>query len=405
MRAKSRDQDQYPVLLASSSICGESRLQRGAEGTASNRVSYTEADQGRRSPGHSFLDDDINNNIDSINRILSPGSLAGSSFDYLDKVAKTPFLDTTLKDFINFERESRGRVKDIQLKKETRTQEDHYLSPDCGSFMIVGHCESGHRFGKQVYCGREWCENCREQSHKRRIARWIPKVTQIDSMGYWVITFPEQMRVFMRQKRALSKLGIKTTRALKALGYTRGLRRWHYFGDQGEGYHPHINIIVEGGYLEPAELERQKEYIRSRLLSKNIRKALGKLGLVQDIYYQYHTTPADKYHKVQYITRATFLNYTWDRKLALELRGFRNAAWWGSWSSEPVWSVGSISGAESPELITLEQGICPDCGKPLTWRVPESSFYAWFLAEPLGAGYWRLPKLYKRPRDSVIFTN
>ncbi|GAI70317.1 unnamed protein product, partial [marine sediment metagenome] len=78
---------------------------------------------------------------------------------------------------------------------------------------------------------------------------------QIESLGYWVITYPKEVRLFVRTKKSLGSQRDKLIRALKALGYSRGMTRWHFFGDQSTEYHPHQNAIVDGGYLSPGELQ------------------------------------------------------------------------------------------------------------------------------------------------------
>ncbi|GAI45337.1 unnamed protein product, partial [marine sediment metagenome] len=64
-------------------------------------------------------------------------------------------------------------------------------------WFIAGECQNGHRFAKELVCGKEWCEVCGEDgsvAHLRRFARWLPKVQQLGVMGYFVFTIPQELR-------------------------------------------------------------------------------------------------------------------------------------------------------------------------------------------------------------------
>ena len=106
--------------------------------------------------------------------------------------------------------------------------------PGCAKWVLPGQCENGHRFARVLLCGQEWCLECgRDWSwiHQRRFARWLPKAMQIKNMGYWVIEWPLASRCKLRSKLPLSDMGKRVKGAFQALGYARGLRRWHFFGD------------------------------------------------------------------------------------------------------------------------------------------------------------------------------
>ncbi len=36
--------------------------------------------------------------------------------------------------------------------------------------------------------------------------------------------------------------------------WERGVLRGHWFGDKDQDYHPHLNFLVEGGYVSRQEL-------------------------------------------------------------------------------------------------------------------------------------------------------
>jgi len=268
------------------------------------------------------------------------------------------------------------------------------LATKCPGYFVVGRCQNGHRFAKELYCGREWCPVCGEDespAHMRRFARWVGKAQQIHSIGYLVFTLPEEVRSRYRCKARLNELtkrvtgGDKSQRIegmLKGMGFDRGLSRWHWFGETPGKWHPHLNVIVESGHLTPGQLQR-------------IRRAYaGILGVhVAVVNYSYAKVVPKMLHILKYVTRATFRNYTWDPSMAAELYNFRNMRSWGKWDNPPAWQLKEK--AELEPIAKLESGICPKCGAPLSWT--RAGDIAWLKlwaeagqAEPIGAGYWEL---------------
>ena len=283
-----------------------------------------------------------------------------------------------------------------------RSEAENYgLIKGCPSGFISGHCEDGHRFAKELYCGKEWCPTCNgkwsqgedmKPSHARRFSRWYTKAQQIESMGYFTFTIPEGERWKYRTKESLTKLGHDVQELLKSHGFNRGLRRWHFFGDKSEVYHPHINCLVDGGLLDRKALTAiRREY--SALLGV-------KLAIAE---YHYFASPGEKVHALTYVTRATFLNAEWDIPMALELRGFRNQLWWGSklWNNESLWSLNNAPGETQTGMTdeqthavgALEQGHCPHDGLEIEWEgYHRISHLAGMKAIPIGAGYYELPR-------------
>ena len=269
------------------------------------------------------------------------------------------------------------------------------LPAKCPGYFVVGRCENGHSFAKELYCGREWCPVCGEDespAHMRRFARWVGKAQQLRSIGYLVFTLPEEVRSRYRSKARLNELtkrvtgGDKSRRIegmLKGMGFDRGLARWHWFGETPGKWHPHLNVIVESGHFTHSQL-------------RSIRRAwAGILGVdVAVVNYSYTKVVPKMVHVLKYVTRATFRDYTWDEHMAAELYNFRNMRSWGKWDGEPVWEL--EAGIEAIEAITkLEAGLCPVCGEPVSWsRARDIAWLkAWAAAgqaEPLGAGYWAL---------------
>ena len=165
------------------------------------------------------------------------------------------------------------------------------------------------------------------------------------------------------------------------------MRRWHWFGDKTKIFHPHLNILVEGKYLREDSLEQLKNGLRNLLISPQLKVILGK---TLDIHYSYTESPKSKFKKVRYIARATFLDYAWDKKLAIGLKGFRNASWWGTWRDEPVWSLDKPEEGKLVAVCQLIKKVCPKCGLELRWFIPENQIFAWSQAVHIFGGYYEL---------------
>jgi hypothetical protein len=260
----------------------------------------------------------------------------------------------------------------------------------------------------ELFCGREWCPFCGQEwspAHQRRFSRWLQKGFQMTSMGYFVFTLPVEQRGKYRTKKALSQLGHDIQELLKRYGYKRGLRRWHYFGDKSPEYHPHLNVIVDGGWLAPDSVkEIRREY--AVLLGVNI----------VDVFYRYRKTAVAKTHCLKYVTRATFKDCEWDYELATNLRGFVNMVSWGrgKWNMPAAWSLDDLKGEARKEIEgvdikavnSLESGECPKCHSPIAWSkvLPLAVLAAEDDKRSLGAGYWELPEVKPSPWNNTIAT-
>ncbi|GAI72486.1 unnamed protein product, partial [marine sediment metagenome] len=123
------------------------------------------------------------------------------------------------------------------------------------------------------------------------MARLLPKLQQISSLGYLVIEFPEFNRYlgerglnpdpedavgWCRNKQDLRATTTTVVEVLagKRMGrrgrvggfFPRGLVCWHWFGDKLPGkWNPHLNVAVDGARLEPQLLEAIKAELRAAL--------------------------------------------------------------------------------------------------------------------------------------------
>lgn len=242
----------------------------------------------------------------------------------------------------------------------------HEAKKACPGYFVVGTCDNGHAFAKELLCGKEWCPVCGQDGskiHLRRFARWLPKLYQCSSIGYFVFTIPEASRVHWRSKDKLSFLAKRATSGdksqhipgiLKELGFKRGLSRWHFFGDKSTRYNPHLNVIVEAGRISPDTLNKVK-LAWAAVLGVD-------MAVVQ---YSFTRKQAKMVHILKYVTRSTFHETSWDEKLSYELYNFRNMRSFGHWDDPPVWQLKGKSKYEY--IVLLEKSICPVCRHKLTW--------------------------------------
>ncbi|GAI94550.1 unnamed protein product, partial [marine sediment metagenome] len=211
----------------------------------------------------------------------------------------------------------------------------------------------------------------------------------MEQLGYFVIEWPLASRFRLRSKAALEDAGKMVKQVLsgefeisrrrqrgerisrqrkediRAAWFPEGLRRWHFFGDlvkelgegmksltwltkvddspqdrRGDGYNPHLNVLVPYGFIIPGKMNRIKQALRA---------ALQEPDLI--IHYGYTREPARMVHALKYITRATFLDGMWAPDVAASIYNFHNAQVWGKWDGEPAWSLDSLEG--EPELADL----------------------------------------------------
>jgi hypothetical protein len=212
---------------------------------------------------------------------------------------------------------------------------------------------------------------------------------QVGSLGYLVLTIPPEVRANYRTKKALGQVGTAVKRLLKRGGFSRGLRRWHFFGDQvGQEppqYHPHLNCLVEGGHVSKSKLEA---------LKRGCAAILGVPVERVNLRYRYATTVPAKLHRIKYVLRSTFKNWRWDPGLAHELVGFRNSSWWGRWEDQPAWEIPEGEERdgchELRQVGELEKGRCPFDGSRIEWG---KGMLVELLLDPrwskIGGGYWR----------------
>lgn len=253
-------------------------------------------------------------------------------------------------------------------EKRARLAHEKKALDRCGDMAVKGLCDCG-RWQKVVRCGREWCPTCGQagsERHLQRYARWLKRVQKTETAGYWVVTWPPEMREALKSPAALSRARATVRDVLRHAGFDRGVLRWHFVGDERpDVWHPHLNVLVPGGFLPRPKLDAIK---------KALRQALG-LPAKASIHYSYRDTPAKLCHVARYITKPHWgrNGLEWETALALALHGWHNDVWWGSWKDrEDQWTLNGTG--PTGALIALEAGHCPACGGQIDWR---------------GDGHWR----------------
>lgn len=306
-----------------------------------------------------------------------------STARYLELIAKSS-SDT----------ETPGKSDNSQLLKMLEEKYGRRLVVDCPSAWITGHCECGATYAKTVNCGREWCPECGRRwskAHQRKFARWWPKVAQMKYVGYLVFTMPREARPRVDEykpemlRKQLNTIRKRTIEGLKCMGYERGLCRWHWYGDKSNEWAPHLNIIIDDKWVSSTRLEEFKSIWRKAL-------GLGSDAAVS-VKYQFRINTRQVIHTVKYITRATMSKIeTYEEGLyAVALYGYRNNVAWGGkerWQGE-VYHVLECEDGVVSEVIKLEAGVCPNCGRHLVWSKPKS-LDTWenYYMEEVGGGYW-----------------
>jgi hypothetical protein len=251
--------------------------------------------------------------------------------------------------------------------------------PSCSTGYISGACQGGHKFAAPYLCGKDYCKECGKDGspiHQRRVSRWMPLVEQFKSLGYLVFTFPKDIRFLFLDKAQLSDFRYQLKRKLIRDGFTKGLMRWHWFGDcsscngygcwmcnetgSGQEFHPHLNIFIDKKFISNLDefINGYKRWVKlyvTRLLDAEIKKRIlliEKYGDIVDrtdkawkeldilntiksnflegdlvINYSYSTQKGMMINKLKYVTRSTFRIYNKDVKDSLH--NYRNSVRWG----------------------------------------------------------------------------
>jgi len=237
------------------------------------------------------------------------------------------------------------------------------LVPECCSGFMGFECKTcGKVFYKALLCGREWCPECGSDGswvHRRRMASWWDKMMQMNSVGYLVVTMPEELQkhilsdTVQNAKNILQDIRRYWIRKLKfEYNDFRGLCRYHWVGDDGSKWYPHLNFLLDLGWVDDGVLDRwRSDYLRW-IESKYDLTIKAKTTV---IWYNYAGSTGQKVHWLKYITRST-LRVRPSMFIEDILYRFKNSVVFGHFE-DPV------DGTQ--KLASLEGGKCPYCGTKL----------------------------------------
>lgn len=278
----------------------------------------------------------------------------------------------------------------------------------CLNGFVSGQCSNGHRYAKAIYCGKEWCYECGSHLspiHQRRNARWFDNVMSLDSLGYIVVTVPEEVVLDFLSPAVLSAYRLAIKRWLcETMGYKKGFTRWHWLGDcekckgkpfplgctrcmntgAGNKYNPHLNIFIEEGYLSEDRFNKLIGGLKlfcQKWIKNNLHIELPNPVVC---YYSFAKERTKKIHLLTYVTRATLRHNHTKEDIQKTVYRYRASTTWGKFDKiEP-----------SNDTTALESGLCPCCGEKLHYQKFESlKYFGFHRGEmlPLDAGYVQLP--------------
>jgi len=132
----------------------------------------------------------------------------------------------------------------------------------CTKSFLWGETKKNNYY-KLLSCGKEWCQDCGQMhsyAHDLKISPLLPKfrglfLGQGQSIGYLIITVPKALRPHFHDKQVLNKFRTywreKIIRYLRDKGLpTNGLTRYHWAGENGYDWHPHLNILFPSEWID-----------------------------------------------------------------------------------------------------------------------------------------------------------
>jgi len=186
----------------------------------------------------------------------------------------------------------------------------------------------------------------------------------LEKVGYLVATVPAGLRERFYDIKVLKDFKEYWKRKIKRDLYKdgkepRGLIRYHWAGEDGTTWKPHLNILIEQGWIPEAQLEQWRHDLK--FWFKNYFKL--DRAPAPNIFYRYTNKDGEKYHKIKYITRATMLRFP-DIKTKdfffKDLKNFKNTTLFGKFPKcEPV---------ELPEQKIYLHNRCIETGQKITWK-------------------------------------
>ncbi|MFZ8826482.1 MAG: hypothetical protein ACO2OT_06565 [Candidatus Caldipriscus sp.] len=279
----------------------------------------------------------------------------------------------------------------------------------CGVYIWAKcqHKHCGTRVISRVPCKREWCPYCgREQSYFHLIYYYkilhyalIMFMKNGGRLGYLVITTtPELRQQFLEDPEKMHKFREDIKEKLKDLGYKYGIWRWHFAGDEGRTWYPHLNVLIPEGYMPDEKLTKFKRWIQK------------KYG-VKVVNYEWTEELGKVKHWARYIARPT-----WNLQNDAEPEKFKGMRKYGIWGNKHFKDLkgvlteseafflalalvvdemelkkalrelqtGEVERDLTLVLYLIQRGRCVKCGGEVKWDF--AGFSGWGVLQGLRAG-------------------
>lgn len=230
--------------------------------------------------------------------------------------------------------------------KVSKSKEEPDKIYRCSKGFLWGETTKNNYY-KIITCGKEWCPDCGKFNsipHSRRIEQNVPRFlallyggilktgekTEGNSIQYLVITVPKELRQKFKSHQVLNDFRTYWRRKLKNEGYAHGLTRYHWAGEDGFTWKPHLNILVPGGWIDMEDLKIWRDELSQWF--KNYFDLDYKP--LSNIYTAFTSEEGKVKHWVSYILRPTQIIYNEQNENTI--KGFRNTAPFGqNWPQLP----------------------------------------------------------------------
>ncbi len=200
----------------------------------------------------------------------------------------------------------------------------------CGTWFYAKCKNCGYTYWVKVPCSREHCPECgkpRSLYHRKLYLQILGVVLKMwiygGGVGYMVITCPEELREKWKDPNEMRKFMQSLRRKLQGLGLWPALYRWHWAGDRGRSWYPHLNLVFPLGYVDKEKLERLRRY-------------LNRKG-IKMFHYQYSRSLKKMRHLARYVSRPT-----WNLQDEVSPERFKGFRKWGVWGKELLGIKGRI---------------------------------------------------------------
>jgi hypothetical protein len=136
------------------------------------------------------------------------------------------------------------------------------------------------------------------------------------ALSYMVITITEELREKFKDPEELKKFREYLREMLQREGIVPVLYMWHFAGDKGKRWYPHINLVFPSGYMDKEKLKR---------LHKLIDERWG----IKQVNLRYTRSLEKIRHWARYISRPT-----WNLQDEVKPDKWKRWKKWGVWKGE-----------------------------------------------------------------------